>query len=198
MLVRALVLGIGAGVSLGLAQRWAAPVALLTGLILFIAAFDFVESLAQEIDKPTLWANKPESPGDIVVRLTLAGATCMAPVAVIAVIAAGIVGGTDILLIALLVLPATAFAAAVGAAVNTTLGAPSISAASMDTEMFAITTVPRILAPPAIAVIPMIPVVSGLVTNAEPGASASNSLFLMGVICGIALMWLRTRKPEMT
>ncbi len=197
-LVRAGTLGIGAGVTLGLAVQWAAPMALLTGLLLFVAAYDFIESLAQEIDKPTLWANKPVLPGDLVVRLTLAGAACMAPVAVIAIISAIIVGGTGIAAIALLALPATTAGAAVGAAVSTVLGAPTFTATTMESEMFALTTVPRILAPPAIAVIPMLPVVGGLVTDAPAGATGSNSLFLMGVSCGLALLWLRSRHPETT
>jgi hypothetical protein len=171
---------------------------LLTGVLLFLAAYDFVESLAQEIDKPTLWANKPVWPGDLVVRLTLAGAVCMAPVALIAIAAAGVVGGPDILLLAALAIPAATVGAAVGTAVSTVLGAPTISSSTMDTEMFAITTVPRILIPPAIAVLPLIPVVGGLVTDVSPGASGANSFFLMGVACGLALLWLRTRKPEMT
>jgi hypothetical protein len=197
-LIRAAVLAVGSGVAFGLGRRWAAPMVLLTGLMLFLAAYDFVESLAQEIDKPTLWANKPVWPGDVVIRLTLAGAACMAPVAIIAIVAAGVVGGTNILLTALLAIPATTVGAAVGAGVSTALGAPTISATSMETEMFALTTVPRILAPPAIAVIPLVPVVGGLVKDVSPGASGTNSLFLMAVTCGLALLWLRTRKPEMT
>ncbi|MGA9598155.1 MAG: hypothetical protein WBV06_18520 [Acidimicrobiia bacterium] len=197
-LIRAATLGIGAGAALGLAQRWAAPVALLTGLLLFLAAYDFVEALAQEIDKPTLWANKPVWPGDIVVRLTMAGAACMAPVAVVAVVTAWLVGGVDMLVVALGAVPAATVGAAVGAGVSTVLGAPTISSASMESEMFALTTVPRILAPPAIAVIPLIPVVAGIVGDVAPAASGTNSLFLMGITCSLALMWLRSRKPEMT
>jgi hypothetical protein len=172
--------------------------ALVTGLLLFVAAYDFVESLAQEIDKPTLWANKPIPAGDIVVRLTLAGAACMAPVVVISILAALIVGGGDIAAIALMTLPATAIAAAVGAAVSTALGAPTMSATTMQSEMFALTTVPRILAPPAIAVIPMLPVVAGLVGDSPGGVTGIDSLFLMGVTCGLAMLWLRKRHPEMT
>jgi hypothetical protein len=197
-LFRAAVLGVGSGISLGLAARWAAPMALVTGLLLFVAAYDFVESLAQEIDKPTLWANKPIPAGDIVVRLTLAGAACMAPVVVISILAALIVGGGDIAAIALMTLPATAIAAAVGAAVSTALGAPTMSATTMQSEMFALTTVPRILAPPAIAVIPMLPVVAGLVGDSPGGVTGIDSLFLMGVTCGLAMLWLRKRHPEMT
>ncbi len=84
----------------------------------------------------------------------------MAPVVVISILAALIVGGSSIAAIALMALPATSIAAAVGAAVSTALGAPTMSATTMESEMFALTTVPRILAPPAIAVIPMLPVVA--------------------------------------
>jgi hypothetical protein len=197
-LLRAATLGVGAGITLGLAVKWTALIALLGGVLLFVAAYDFIESLAQEIDKPTLWANKPIPPGDLVVRLTLAGAVCMAPVAIIAIISAIIVGGTGIAAVALVVVPATTVGAAVGAAVSTVLGAPTFSATTMESEMFALTTVPRILAPPAIAAIPLLPVVAGIAAGDPAGAIGSNSLFLRGVSCGLALLWLRSRHPETT
>jgi len=197
-LVRAGVLGVASGVALGLAVRWAAPMAFLSGLLLFLAAYDFVEALAQEVDKPTLWANKPVRPGDLVTRLTLAGAVCMAPVAAVAAATAILVSGGGLVIIALTAIPATTLGAVVGAAVSTVLGAPTFSAATMESEMFALTTVPRILAPPALAALPMVPVVGGFASGNPAGSTVVGSVFLTAVFCGLALLWLRSRRPELS
>ncbi len=66
-LLRMLALAIVAGLSLGAMWRGATAMFIVAGLALYLAAYDAVEPIAQEIDHPTRWESYPgrqRSPAD--------------------------------------------------------------------------------------------------------------------------------------
>ena len=61
-------LGVVAGLSLGLMWRGATPMFIVAGLALYLAAYDAVEPIAQEVDHPTRWESYPDQPGRLVLQ----------------------------------------------------------------------------------------------------------------------------------
>lgn len=195
-LVRLGALGIGAGITLGLAGHGIAALALVSGLLLFVAGYDFIEPLAQEVDHPGRWATYPMEPGDLVVRLTLAGAVFMMPLALLGALVVSAVGGLDMIVIAFVIFPLATIAAAVGSAVSTLMGGPEVSPSAMaSSEVFGISVVLRIALPPAVAILPFVPVAAGLINGSPPGPFLANSAVLVGAATGVAWLWLSKRSP---
>ena len=102
--VRMLLLGVAAGLLIG----WSADIpALLVPAAgtLFLAGYDAVEALGQEVDHPKLWSSHPvEHPGHMLGHLLEVGIVACLPVTVVATIAAALVTGVgDGRLVALVV-----------------------------------------------------------------------------------------------
>jgi hypothetical protein len=195
---RLLALAVVAGVSLGAAWRGTTAMVVLAGLALYLAAYDAVEPIAQEVDHPSRWSALAGRPGmallghlpvavlvmAAVVGATAASALALAPARVVAPL-------TGVLLLPV------ALAAAVGAAVSTSLGAADpASTASAGPESIGLLLVLRVAAPPAL-------VVGSVATSLLAGHDAdelalervsnASSWTLLAVAAGIG--WLATRHP---
>ncbi|HLY83913.1 MAG TPA: hypothetical protein VKQ71_13055 [Acidimicrobiales bacterium] len=162
---RVLVLGAGAGLALVGVWRGTTPLVVVAGLALYVAALDAVEPLAQEVDHPDRRDGYHLPAGQLHFRQLGPPALLMLVVAGVGV-AAGVIatGGSSIAaeVGAVLVLPA-AFAALGGAAVSVLKGPPpplSPQQALMP-EAAGARAMGRLLWPPIIAVIGVLPVLGG-------------------------------------
>lgn len=90
---RAALLGVASGALAVGAWSAAAPALLLPGLILFVAALDLIEPLAQESDRPTRRQLLPIAPDSLIRRQLAAPSTAIAIVLLIATATAALVGG---------------------------------------------------------------------------------------------------------
>ncbi len=92
-IARVVLIGVAAG-ALATAAWRAAPLALfLPGVLLFVAALDLVEPLAQESDHPTLRQLLPLEPGTLITRHLAAPALGLVAVLVVATGTAALAGG---------------------------------------------------------------------------------------------------------
>jgi hypothetical protein len=93
-LLRATVLGAGAGAVMAGAWSGATPAFVLPGVLLFVAALDLVEPLAQEADHPTRRQLLPVEGSSLISRHLAAPAAAGALVVLIATVAAAVIGGS--------------------------------------------------------------------------------------------------------
>jgi hypothetical protein len=93
-LVRAAVLGAGAGAVTVGAWNGATPAFVLPGVLLFVAALDLVEPLAQEADHPTRRELLPVEGSSLISRHFAAPAAAGALVVLVGTAAAAVVGGS--------------------------------------------------------------------------------------------------------
>ncbi len=198
-MLRMAVLGVIAGLCLGLMWRGTTPMVVLAGLALYLAGYDAVEPLAQEIDHPTRWESYPDDSGRILL-LHL-------PIAIIAMIVVCLIAAASSLLLvpasvvsalALPVVLVAAAAAAAAAAVSTALGMPNVSSfAALGPDLMGVVLALRLVVPPAIAVVALLPLLYGghnpaLVQSAKVGNAV---IYPMFAVFGAGL-WLRYRKPS--
>ncbi|MFN8217605.1 MAG: DUF6297 family protein [Solirubrobacterales bacterium] len=92
-IVRVGLLGVAAGVLATAAWSGAAPALVLPGVLLFVAALDLVEPLAQESDHPTRRQLLPLRPATLLTRHLAAPAAALAGVVLLAAVAAALAGG---------------------------------------------------------------------------------------------------------
>jgi hypothetical protein len=194
-IIRLTALSVGAGISVGFAGRGIAALALIAGLLMLVAGYDVMEPLAQEVDNPGRWAMYPLEPGELAVRLTVAGAVSMVPIVLLAAVVAVLIGGSDIAPIAVVVFSLSAIAATVGASVSTLLGGPDVMTSS---ELFGLAIVIRLVVPPIIAALPFAPAVVGLVDGSAANVFLPNSIMLVGLMTGVAWMWISQRNPGLS
>jgi uncharacterized membrane protein YeaQ/YmgE (transglycosylase-associated protein family) len=192
------VLAAAAGISFGAASRGPAALALLPGLFLFFAAYDILEPLAQEADHPTRWMAHPVRPGDVVRSLTAAGAAFMIILGLVAAAVAAPLLPDQASPLILLSLPLGAVGATVGAAVGTMMGNGGSGAMQpMQSEVFGIYVVLRVVLPLLPALIPFAPAAAALATHGGNGsATAFSSLVYTLVPAEIAWLWLGSKAPE--
>ncbi len=192
------VLAAAAGISFGAASHGPAVLALLPGLFLFFAAYDLLEPLAQEADHPTRWMAHPVRPGDVVRRLTAAGAGAMVVVGLLAAAVAAPLLSDQASPATLLTLPLGAIGATVGAAVGTMMGNGGSGALQpMQSEVFGVYVVLRVVLPLLPALIPFAPAAAALATQGSSGsATAFSSLVYTLVPAEIAWLWLGSKAPE--
>ncbi len=197
--LRLALLGAVAGVSLGLMWRGATPMVVVAGLALYLAAYDAVEPVAQEIDHPTRWESFPEDSGRVLLGHMPAAAIVMLFVTLVA-------GGVALLLVPAKVVFAlapfmvvvAACGAVAGAAVSTTLGMPNPSSLlGLGPDLMGIVLAARLVIPPAIAVAALLPL---LAAGHNPDLVQTAKVNNVGVYPVFAIfgagMWLRYRKPS--
>lgn len=197
-LARMVVLGVVAGVSLGAVWQGTAPLVILAGLALYVAGYDAVEPLAQEVDHPSRWDSLPGEPGNVllyhlpVALLTMVLVTGVAAASSLLLVPASVVG--DLVLI--LLLPVTA-AAVVGAAASTALGSADMAGLNaMGAEILGVVLVLRMVLPPALVVVSLVP---ALLAGHDPAAlelarvSNASTWTLAALVIGV--LWLRSRRP---
>ncbi len=196
-LVMLAVLAVASGITFGAASRGPAALALLPGLFLSIAAYDLLEPLAQEADHPTRWMEHPVRSGDVVRKLTGAGVASMITLGVVAAAVAVPLWSGRTSLAALAALPLGAAGATVGAAVGTMMGdSGSFALQPMQSEVFGIYVVMRVVLPLLPAVVPFAPAAAALASQGDGGVAAFSSLVYTLVPIEIAWLWLGSRAPE--
>jgi hypothetical protein len=198
-LFRLALLGAVAGVSLGLMWRGATPMVVVAGLALYLAAYDAVEPVAQEIDHPTRWESFPEDSGRVLLSHMPAAIIVMLLVCAIgAACALPLVPSKVVLALAPFMVLVAASAAVAGAAVSTTLGTPNPSSLlGLGPDLMGIVLGARLVIPPAIAVVALLPLLAaGHNPDLVQTAKVNNiGVYPVFAIFGAA-MWLRYRKPS--
>jgi hypothetical protein len=162
---RLAVLGALAGAALTGAWRGTTPLVMVAGVALFVAALDAVEPLAQEIDHPDRSSALPVPAGRLHLRQLGAGAVVMLAVAGVGVGVAAALTGADpgVLATASVAAVTGALAATGGAAVSVIKGPPPPAATQslVPPEIAGARAMFRLIWPPAIAVLGVLPVLAG-------------------------------------
>jgi hypothetical protein len=197
-LARMVALAVVAGLAFGLTWQGVAPAFVVAALALFLAGYDVVEPLAQEVDHPTRWEQLPGEPGIVLLRhlpvavalmvlvcgVTAASAMTMVPPAVVAELA--VVG----------LLP-VAMAATVAAASSSAQGAADVAKlAGLGADMMGMVMLLRLVVPPALVVAATAPLLAAGRTADDLQVTATSNLMawpLIAVLIGV--IWIRTRKP---
>jgi len=200
-LLRMAALGVVAGLSLGAMWRGSTAMFIVAGLALYLAGYDAVEPIAQEVDHPTRWESYPDDPGRLLTMHLPAAIVAMvfvcgvAAAAALALVPAAVVGR-----LALPMVLVAACGSVMGAAVSTSLGAPNMSSImGLGPDLLGVVLAGRLVAPPAIAIVSLMPLLAAG-RDAEmiqtTSAKVSNAVFYpFFVIIGAGLM-LRYRKPS--
>ena len=198
-LLRMAALAVVAGLSIGAMWRGATAMFIVAGLALYLAAYDSVEPLAQEIDHPTRWESFPDDSGRLLI-LHL-------PSAIITMIfVCGITAASSLILVPAHVVGALAVpmilsvgcASALAAAVSTAMGAPNVSSImGLGPDMLGFVLAARLIAPPAIVVVALLPLL-GAGRNAEAinSAKVSNLVAYPFFLIFAAGIYLRYKKPS--
>lgn len=200
-LVRLAALGLAAGAALHMVADGTGVMVIPAGLLLYVAALDAVEAMAQEADHPGRSDGVPRPIGDLLVRHLAIG--------VVAMVVVGALGGAmalaldperSVLAVAgIAVLPA-ALAAVAGAALSVLQGIqePSEAWDLAPPEVQGTRTLARVGGPPLIAVIGVLPTFLAVRAaergTSDPfGAAAAGSLVAVAVAL-FAFGWVHQRE----
>jgi hypothetical protein len=199
--IRMATLGVVAGLSLGAMWRGSTALFIVAGLALYLAGYDAVEPIAQEVDHPTRWESYPDDPGRLL--------TLHLPAAIVTmVVVCGIAAATSLVLVpahvvvslGLPMVLVAAFGASMSAAVSTSLGAPNVSSLmGLGPDLLGAVLAARLVAPPAVAVVALMPLLNagrdaGMI-DVTKGKVANAIFFPIIVILGAGMV-LRYRKPS--
>jgi hypothetical protein len=197
---RMVALGMVAGLSVGFTWRGTMPAFLVGALALYLAGYDAVEPLAQEIDHPSRWDAIPEPQGRILLQHLPAALVVM-------LLVCGVGAATALLLVPasvvgaltpILLLPA-AMGATIGAAVSTSMGAPN-PAKQLDelgADMLGFVQMLRLVVPPAMVVATMAPMLAAGSDPANPNTQhVGNVLFWPLVLVAGGMAYLMARRPS--
>ena len=200
-LLRMVALGIVAGLSLGAMWRGATAMVIVAGLALYLAGYDAVEPIAQEVDHPTRWESYPDDPGRLLTLhlpaaiVTMVFVCAIAAASALALVPAAVVGR-----LALPMVLVAACGSAMAAAISTSLGAPNVAnIMGLGPDLLGVVLGARLVAPPAIAVVTLLPL---LAAGRDPdliqttSAKVSNAVFYPFFVIIGAGMVLRYRKPS--
>jgi hypothetical protein len=197
-LLRVVVLGAIAGLSMVGVWAGTTPLLLVAGLALYLAGFDALEPLAQEIDHPDRPGSVPTELG----RLRL----LHVPVSFLTILVAVLVGWAAALVVApvhlvvpigaALIVPAALMATA-GAAVSIVMGPPGADSLMLPAEAAGAKMVMRVLWAPALVLIGLTPLLlahSAQNQGRPPGPAALSGSVLPVIVGALALAWLRFRE----
>lgn len=203
-IVRLVVLGAVAGVSLVGAWAGTTPLLAVAALALFVAGLDALESLAQDIDHPDLPASAPVVGGELRLRHAPVPFALMVLVALVGWGAAVIVAAVGLFPIhlavtvgAAMVVPA-ALLATVGAAASVVME-PALSGGGqyMPAEIAGVKMVVRAIWSPALVLLGLTPLLvarSSLRHGVAPGPAAVSGSLLPLMVGVLGLGWLRFRE----
>jgi len=190
-------LAVAAGSAFAGASHGPAALALLPAPVLFVAAYFFLEPLAQEVDHPLRWEEHPVRPGHVIRGLTEAGAAFMVPLGALAALVAVPMWSRSAPMVTLAVLPIGAVGATAGAAVSTMMSdVSSIASNPLQSEVFGLYVAMRIVLPLLPALLPFVPPTAVLAGAAEPGTVLTTSMLYTVAASGIAWWWLGSKEPE--
>lgn len=198
-LLRMLALAIVAGLSLGAMWRGATAMFIVAGLALYLAAYDAVEPIAQEVDHPTRWESYPDDSGRILIlHLPAAIVTMVLVCAITAASALILVPGQVVGQLAVPMILTVAVCTTIAAAVSTSMSSPNIgNLMALGPDLLGFVLAARLVAPPAIAIASLMPLLAAgrnpdLINQAE----VSNAVFYPLILIFGAGMYLRYRKPS--
>ena len=198
-LLRMVLLALVAGLSLGLMWRGATAMFVVAGLALYLAGYDAVEPMAQEIDHPTRWDSFPDDSGRVLLQhLPVAIIVMVVVCGITALTALALVPGHVVGSLAVEMVLVVACGAATGAAVSTVLGAPNVSGLiGFGPELLGFLLAARLVLPPALTVVCLMPL---LAAGRNPAllqtAKVSNAIVYPVFAIFGAGMFLRYRKPS--
>ncbi|MEI7593189.1 MAG: hypothetical protein WCK41_08235 [Actinomycetes bacterium] len=198
-LLRMIGLSIVAGLSIGAMWRGTTAMFIVAGLALYLAAYDAVEPIAQEIDHPSRWESFPEDSGRILIlHLPAAIITMVVMCAITAASSLVLVPGAVVGRLALPMILSVACAATVAAAVSTAMGAPNVAGLlGFGQDMLGFVLAARLVAPPAIVVVALLPLLgAGRNADAINSAKVSNLVAYPFFLIFAAGMYLRYKKPS--
>ncbi|WP_208026844.1 hypothetical protein [Rhabdothermincola sediminis] len=198
-LVRLALLGVAAGLAAGAAWRGVTPMIVASGLALYVAGYDAAEPIAQEVDHPTRWESFPMEPGRVLLQHVPAAFVVMTIVYVIGVVSSMVLVPVEVVVrLAPATMVTAAGAAALGAAVGTSQGAPDVAQmAGLGPDMMGFVLLGRLVLPPALVVLGLLPLLAAgsdadaLDLPAVQSATTYSLFALLG-----AFLWLRYRKPK--
>jgi hypothetical protein len=199
-IARLLALGVVAGLALRAAYEGTAPMVVVAGFALWVAAMEAVEPVAQEIDHPDRLTGAPVIEGLVHLHLAFVGMTVLLPVGLAAIGAGALAGGHPgtAALVGVATLP-PALLCAIGGAVGAVRGSdPSRRVGSFlpSPEAMGMTVAARIVWPPAVAIIGTLPVLgaraaaNGPVDTPVQGAVAL-AMPLTIILGGLLLAYVR-------
>lgn len=199
-LARMVALAAVAGLSVGFTWRGTVPAFLVGALTLYLAAYDAVEPLAQEVDHPSRWDAIPEPQGRVLLQHLPAAAVVMLVLVLIAAAAALVLVPANVVLALapMFVLP-VAIGATVGAAVSTSMGAPNPGKQldELGADMLGFVQMIRLVLPPALVVVAMLPM---LAAGHDPSSlntqQVSNYYFWPLLMIAGGMLYLVARRPN--
>ena len=198
-LLRMVGLSIVAGLSIGAMWRGTTAMFIVAGLALYLAAYDAVEPIAQEIDHPSRWESFPEDSGRILIlHLPAAIITMVVMCGIAAASSLVLVPGNVVGRLALPMVLSVACAATIAAAVSTAMGAPNVAGLlGFGQDMLGFVLAARLVAPPAIVVVSLLPLLgAGRNADAINSAKVSNLVAYPFFLIFAAGMYLRYKKPS--
>jgi hypothetical protein len=195
--VRLVLLGVAAGASLRGVWAGTAPLVVLAGLALWLAALEALEPLAQEVDAADRRDSYPRPEGWIELRHLSVPCVVMAGVGLVAIAAAlpfgriGLVSG-----VGLSTLVSAVLAAVAGAAVSVIRPPSVVGVDSLTPELTGLRTVARELLPPVLAIAGLLPVLAARAVSTHHHsaiAAAANVAVILLIIPVAVGAWLHTR-----
>jgi hypothetical protein len=196
--VRLVLLGAVAGVSLRGVWAGTAPLVVVAGLALWVAALEAVEPLAQEIDAADRMDSIPRAEGWIELRHLAVPCVVMAGVAVVGIVAALPLGRAGLVLgVGGSTLVAAVTAAVAGAAVSVVRPAPLAAVGNnLMPELTGFRALIRELLPPVLATAGLLPVLAARAVAAHHhsaiAAAANVAVVLLIIPVGVGA-WVHTR-----
>lgn len=176
--------------------------AAVAGVALFVAGLDLCESLSQEVDQANLADSFPRERGELFLRHLVAPAAVAVVLVIVATaVATALRPGLDTLAMAALVGPLAVAGGFAGSVVNIVRGAPdqlreSSEILYMPPEVSGLTTVFRLLWPPAISIAAQLPTVAAVTAERDgldPWAAASRASLAVAVLVVLVGGWVRQR-----
>ena len=172
---------------------------LIAGLALYLAGYDAVEPLAQEIDHPSRWDGMPRDHGILLLTHLPAAFFVMLLVCLIGSASALImVPASVVLSLSSLLLWVVALAAVAGAALSTVMGAPDMSKmmAGLGADVMGFVMLFRLVFPYAITVAALAPIFrAGVTVDALDLDKAQTVTGYTVLLAGGAIAYVRFQKP---
>lgn len=197
--VRMLALAVIAGLALGFTWRGAYAAFIVSALALYLAAYDAVEPIAQEVDHPTRWNAVPNDPGRFLAEHLPAALVVMVLLCVVSgLVAMALVPPSVVLRLGASLLVPVAGAATVAAAVSTSLGAPDAAKLiGFGADMMGFVLAARLVLPPAMVVIAFLPMLAaGTDPDTLDTRRVSNTTMWALLAIAAGFLYLRYRKPN--
>jgi hypothetical protein len=198
-LLRMVALAIVAGLSLGAMWKGATAMFIVAGLALYLAAYDAVEPIAQEVDHPTRWESFPDDSGRLLIlHLPAAILTMVVICGITAASSLILVPGKVVGQLAVPMILTVAVCTTIAAAISTSMGSPNVgNLMALGPDLLGFVLAGRLVAPPAIAVASLMPLLAaGRNPDLVNQAKVSNAVFYPLILIFGAGMYLRYRKPS--